>query len=77
MTQSQLADILIARLVRDHGGTRQRWRKVVGPIRIYDLRTHPHCNWMVDATGSTSDIAKVESLLDELRQNHPIITADR
>jgi len=32
---------------------------------------------MVDATGSTSDIAKVESLLDELRQNHPIITADR
>ncbi|MCW2351615.1 hypothetical protein [Sphingobium sp. B12D2B] len=77
MTQSQLADILIARLVRDHGGTRQRWRKVVGPIRIYGLNTHPHCNWMVDATGSTSDIAKVESLLDELRQNHPIVAADR
>ncbi|MCW2362985.1 MULTISPECIES: hypothetical protein [Sphingobium] len=77
MTQSQLADLLIARLVRDHGGTHQRWRKLISTIRTYDLKTHPHCNWMIDATGSTSDIAKVESLLDELRQSHPCITADR
>ncbi|MCW2414378.1 hypothetical protein M2342_000745 [Sphingobium sp. B8D3A] len=32
---------------------------------------------MIDPTGSSSDIAKVESLLDELRQSDPFITADR
>ncbi|HWJ71507.1 MAG TPA: hypothetical protein VNS79_15795 [Sphingobium sp.] len=76
MTQSQLSDILVARLARDHGGTRHRWRRLVGPVRLYSLKTHAHCNWAMNPTGSLSEIATIEQLLDDLRMSYPILTAD-
>lgn len=77
MTQGQLIDLLIARLVRDHGGTKHRWRKLVGPVQLYSVRTHPHCNWMISPTGSSLEIAAIEQLLDELRMRHPLLLADQ
>lgn len=77
MTQAQLIDILVARLVRDHGGTKQHWRKLVGPVQLYSSRTHVHCNWAINPTGSTTEIAVIERLIDDLRMAHPIVTADR
>lgn len=77
MTQGQLVDILIARLVQDHGRTRQHWRRRIGTVRLYSTATHAHCNWALDPTGSTSEIAVIERLIDDLRMNHPILTADR
>jgi len=76
MTQSQLSDLLIAKLVREHGGTRHRWRRLAGPVRLYSLRTHGHCNWAITPTGSVSEIAAIEQLLDDLRMDHPILDAD-
>ena len=77
MTSAQLVDLLIARLVRDHGGPKQHWRKLVGPVRIYDSSTHAHCNWTIDPTGTHTEIRRIEALLDDLRMRHPVITNDR
>jgi hypothetical protein len=76
MTQAQLTDRLIARLLREHGGTRHRWRRLVGPVRIYSLATHAHCNWAINPTGSSLEIGMIEQLVDDLRMNHPIVVAD-
>jgi hypothetical protein len=51
MTQSQLIDVLIARLIRDTGGTKHHWRKLIGSVQIHSTKTHAHCNWTVNPTG--------------------------
>jgi len=77
MTQAQLLDLLVARLIRNHGGAKARWRKLAGPVTLYSLKTHPHCNWALNPTGTGAEIAQIENLLDELRQSHPVLEADR
>lgn len=74
MTADKLTDLLVARLVRDHGWSKHHWRKVIGPIRLYSRETHPHCNWSATPTGSLQEIAATETLLDDLRMRHPMIS---
>lgn len=73
MNADKITDLLVARLVRDHGRSKHHWRKVIGPIRLYSRATHPHCNWTATPTGSFQEIAVIESLLDDLRMRHPLI----
>lgn len=75
MTASELQDLLVATLVRKQGGTRRRWRMAIGPIRLRDAATHPHCNWSVEPSGTEQDIAEIERLLDDVRLAHPLVTA--
>lgn len=75
MTAEKLTDLLVAALVRDHGKSKHHWRKVIGPIRLYSPATHPHCNWTATPTGGFQDIALIETLLDDLRMAHPLLTA--
>ena len=75
MTADKLTDLLVARLVRDHGRSKHHWRKAIGPIRLYSQATHPHCNWAMTPTGSFQDVAVIESLLDDLRMRHPVLSA--
>jgi hypothetical protein len=74
MTADRLSDLMVARLVRDHGGSKHHWRRAIGPIRLYSRDTHAHCNWAAVPTGSFRDIALIETLLDELRMRHPLIS---
>jgi hypothetical protein len=76
MTPSQLVDRLIALLVREHGGTKHRWRKLIGPVQLYSLATHAHCNWSITPTGSHGEIARIEQLIDDLRMRHPILEGE-
>lgn len=75
MTADKLTDLLVARLLRDHGKSKHHWRKAIGPLRLYSPATHPHCNWNATPTGSVQDITLIESLLDDLRMAHPLLTA--
>ena len=77
MTSVQLIDLLVARLVRDHGGTKQHWRGLVGSVQLYSEQTHAHCNWQINPTGNRAEIAKIEKLIDGLRMDHPIIASAR
>jgi hypothetical protein len=76
MTASDLLDLLATQLVRRCGGSRRRWRAVLGTLRLYDAATHPHCNWSLAPSGGAGEVAAVESLLDEIRIRHPLIAAD-
>jgi hypothetical protein len=73
MTSEGMIDLLVARLLRDHGKSKHHWRKAIGPIRLYSRATHPHCNWAAAPTGSIRDVALIEDLLDDLRFTHPIL----
>jgi hypothetical protein len=73
MTASQLQDLLVDTLARQAGGTKRRWRMAVGPVRLHDVRSYPHCNWSVTPSGGTREIAAIERLLDTVRISHPII----
>lgn len=73
MSPSDLVDRFVAILLRTHGGTRRRWRAVVGQPRVYDVATHPHCNWSITPTGNAAEVEVVETLADRLRGEHPII----
>ena len=74
MTSSQLQDLIVAMLVRRANGTGRRWRMVVGPVRVLDITTYPHCNWSVSPTGGTREVGEVERLLDSVRLEHPVVT---
>lgn len=75
MLASQLQDLLVVTLARRAGGTQRRWRAVVGPVRVHDRATHPHCNWSVAPSGSAAEVGEVERLLDELRLTHPMVSS--
>ncbi|OHT20603.1 hypothetical protein BHE75_02602 [Sphingomonas haloaromaticamans] len=75
MTSSELQNLIVATLTRNAGGSRRRWRLVVGPVRVYSLGTHPHCNWSVAPSGSAGENAVVEDLIDTIRSAHPIVAA--
>ena len=74
MTADKLIDLLVARLLRDHGKSKHHWRKVIGTIRLYSIATHPHCNWNAAPTGNFADVALIENILDDLRMAHPLLT---
>lgn len=76
MTASELQDIIVAALVRSAGGTQRRWRIALGPIRVHDIATHPHCNWSVTPSGGRRENGEIENLLDRLRLAHPLIARD-
>ena len=75
MKASELQDFLVTTLVRKAGGTRRQWRMAIGAVRVRDRQTHPHCNWSVSPSGSVSEIAEIERLLDDVRLSHPYVTA--
>ena len=75
MISAQLETLLITRLVRKHGGSKIGWRRALGPVRLYDTATHPHCNWAVAPSGSIGQNRAIEELCDEVRGEHPIIGA--
>ncbi|RZM20387.1 hypothetical protein [Sphingomonas sp. R86521] len=74
MTASDLQSLLVTTLMREHGGDRRRWRLVLGEVKVYSLATHPHCNWSVTPSGAFADIDAVETLVDQVRAQHPIVT---
>ena len=76
MTASELQDLLVRTLARQSGGTQRRWRIVLGPVRLYDVSSHPHCNWSFDPTGDAHEVGEVERLLDKVRLAHAIVVAD-
>lgn len=70
VTASDLQQLLLADLVRRHGGTRQRWRRVMGELRVYPPETHPHCNWDVRPSGPAADVDAVNDAADGWRDRH-------
>ena len=74
MTASDLQSLILTTLVREQGSDRRRWRLVLGEVRVYPLATHSHCNWSVTPSGNFADIDAVETLVDQVRAQHPIVT---
>jgi hypothetical protein len=75
MTGSDIQQLLVTRLVKAHGGTRQRWRQAIGEVRVYSLDTHPQCNWDVRPIGRAADVDAINDLVDELRMRHSRVVA--
>jgi hypothetical protein len=74
MTAAELRDLFLTVLTRRFGGSRRRWRIVIGEVRLYSTATHPHCNWAVYPAGSAGENGAVEAVADDLRAAHPIIS---
>lgn len=74
MTAADLQDRLVAQLLRQWGGTKRRWRTAIGPVRLYDPATHPHCNWAITPAGTPGENEAIERALDDLRAAHPLLT---
>lgn len=73
MTASDLEQLLIARLIREKGGTSQTWQRALGKVIVYDTVTHAHCNWDARLSGTDAQRVAVEQLLDEVRLEHSIV----
>ncbi|WP_260928369.1 hypothetical protein [Novosphingobium sp. 9] len=74
MTASDLEYLLIARLVREKGGSSQTWRQALGKIIVRDTKTYPHCNWDVRLGGTDTQRAVIERMLDDVRLEYSIVT---
>lgn len=75
MTSDALLDLFLSTLAKQAGGNRRRWRLVIGEVKLYDPKTHPHCNWSVTPTGSAVENDIVERIADDLRIRCPIVRA--
>jgi len=76
MSAAELLSLIVLLLVRAHGGEPRRWRRAVGPIKIYSRATHAHCNWDVRSSGSAWEVAMVEAMVDEVRASRPHVIED-
>jgi len=76
MTSSELLNLILARLVRAEGGSRQRWRRALGDVRVYSLATHPHCNWDLRSSGTAIELRAIEHVLDLARSTYPHVLGD-
>lgn len=76
MTASELRDILVRDITRTHGGSTARWRRVVGPVKVYSRTTHAHCNWEARPSGSPHDVAVAEQAIDAIRPRLPYVDED-
>jgi hypothetical protein len=76
MTAFDLEQLLIARLVRERGGTSQTWQRALGSVIVRDTATHAHCNWDVRSSGTDAQRAAIEHLLDDVRLEYPILAAE-
>lgn len=74
MHSGQIQNLILAQLVRSVGGTRQHWRRVMGQLRVHSIKTHPHCNWDVYASGSPAEVHAINKVVDQLRTMHPHVT---
>jgi hypothetical protein len=75
MTAYDLELLIIARLVRERGGTSQVWRRALGQLIVLERSTHGHCNWDVRTNGTDTQNAAIERLLDDVRLEFPIVAA--
>jgi hypothetical protein len=75
MTASDLEQLLIARLMRERGGTSQTWQRALGKVIVRNKTTHPHCNWEFWPNGTDTQRAAIEELLDDVRLEHSILSA--
>jgi hypothetical protein len=75
MTAFDLEQLLIARLIRERGGTSQTWQRALGRVIVRDPETHAHCNWDVRLSGTDAQRAAIERLLDDVRLEHSIVAA--
>jgi hypothetical protein len=73
MTASDLRDLFLSTLTRRFGGSRWRWRVVIGDVKLYCPDTHPHCNWAIHPAGGSNENDAVEQIADELRARHPLV----
>jgi hypothetical protein len=73
MTGFDFEELLIARLVRERGGTSQTWQRALGKVIVRDPDTHAHCNWDVRPSGTNTERAAIERLLDDVRLEYPIL----
>lgn len=76
MTASDLEQLLIARLIREKGGTSQTWQQALGKVIVCETKTHAHCNWDVRLSGTDAQRDAIERLLDDVRLEHSIVAAD-
>lgn len=76
MSSSELLSLIVNMLVRVHGGTPRRWRRAVGPIKVYSPTTHAHCNWDVRSSGTIYEVACVEAMVDTVRGSRPFVVED-
>lgn len=75
MTASDLEQLLIARLIRERGGTSQTWQRALGKVIVRDQEAYAHCNWDFRLTGTDAQRAAIERLLDDVRLEHSIVAA--
>jgi hypothetical protein len=75
MTAADLEQLLIARLIRERGGTSQAWQRALGKVIVRDAVTHAHCNWDVRLSGTDPQRAAIERMLDDVRLEHSILSA--
>jgi hypothetical protein len=73
MTASELRDLIIRRLAREHAGGTAGWRRVIGEIKVYPRSTHAHCNWEARPTGSVREVDAIERMVDRIRLAHPFV----
>lgn len=48
-----------------------------GSFSSHREQIHVLCNWQLNPTGTHAGIAKIETLIDGLRMDHPIISRER
>lgn len=72
-----LEQLLTARLSCEKGATSQTWQRTLGKVIVRDAKTLAHCNWDVRLSGTDTQRAVIERLLDDIRLEHSIVAARR
>ncbi|MDB5575593.1 MAG: hypothetical protein JWR80_769 [Bradyrhizobium sp.] len=74
-TPNELADILAIMLAGAAGGTKAKWRKIIGTVEKLPTWANVRSNWRVYPKASPADLATIGKAVEIARAAHPYVAA--
>lgn len=70
---TELIELLATMLEGVAGGSKERWRKVLGPVEKLNIVFNPRSNWRLSPDGTPEELDVVVRAIEIVRGAHPYL----
>lgn len=71
---TELIELLVTMLEGVAGGSKDRWREVLGPVEKLNIVFNPRSNWRLNPGDTPGEIDVVSQAIAIVRDVHPYLT---
>jgi hypothetical protein len=71
---TELIELLVIMLEGVAGGSKDRWREVLGPVEKLNIVFNPRSDWRLDPKGTEGELEITSRAIDIARHAHPYLS---